>query len=107
MHIHHPIPRWLYEGIALYESAMFVDPGNLPYILSGDFPTLAELNSNWQTNTRIYDVGYVLIEFIVESWGMETVRYLILNGGNIPSTLGISVDSFEQQWFNFIQNNYL
>lgn len=107
MQMNHPITRWLYEGIALYESGMFVNPGNLTYIRSGDFPTLAELNSNWQTNTRIYEVGYVLTEFIVETWGMEAVRTLILNGGNISSALGITIDSFEQLWYDFIQNNYL
>lgn len=107
MHMNYPLTRWLYEGVALYESDMFVDPGNLPYIRSGDFPTLAELNSNWQTNTKIYDVGYVLIEFMVETWGMEAVRSLILNGGNISSTLEITIDSFEQLWYIFIQNNYL
>ena len=107
MQMNHPITRWLYEGVALYESGMFVNPGNLTYIRSGDFPTLSELNSNWQTNTRIYEVGYVLIEFIVETWGMEVVRTLIMNGGNISSALGITIESFEQLWYNFIQNKYL
>ena len=107
MQMNHPITRWLYEGVALYESGMFVNPDDLSYIRSGNFPTLAELNSNWQTNTRIYEVGYVLIEFIVETWGMEVVRTLIMNGGNISSALGITIDSFEQLWYNFIQNKYL
>ena len=107
LHMNHAIPRWLFEGIALYEAGMFVHPNSLSCIRSGNFPTLAELNSNWQTNTKIYEVGYVLIEFIVETWEKEAVRSLILNGENIPDTLGITVDSFEQQWYNFIQNKYL
>ncbi|MGH7598222.1 MAG: hypothetical protein ACREOI_17855 [bacterium] len=62
-------PPWLWEGVALYEAGQFVHPNHLAYLVNGNPPTLAGLNANWQTNTQIYDVGYLLVEYIVETWG--------------------------------------
>ena len=101
-------PRWLWEAVALYETNEFVDPRTLPYMVSGNYPTLEELNSDYNSGNRsIYSVGYVLLEYIVETWGMDQIIELIQTNGNIPLSLGITVEEFESGWYQFIEEKYL
>jgi hypothetical protein len=100
-------PRWLWEGVALYEAGQFVHPNRLAYLVNGNPPTLAGLNANWQTNTHIYDVGFLLIEYIVAKWGKEKLVNLITALGDIQTVLGISVAAFESGWFEFVRAKYL
>ncbi len=100
-------PRWLWEAMALYEAGQFVHPRNLSYMTSGTPPTLAELEANWQTNTKIYDLGYVLAEYVVTKWGMPALVNLIKSLGDIPATLGVTVAEFEGGWYAFVKSKYL
>ncbi len=100
-------PRWLWEALALYEAGDFVDPKSLSYMVSGDYPTLAELNASYNNDQRIYAVGYTLSEFILHNWGQDLFIQLIKTNGNIESVLGISVSEFEEQWYEFVKEKYL
>lgn len=100
-------PRWLWEAVALYENNEFIHPNTLSYMNSGDYPTLNELNTDYNiSNHRIYQVGYVLLEYIVEIWGMDTVIELIQNNGNITISLGLTNQNFETGWYQFIEDKY-
>lgn len=99
-------PRWLWEGVALYEAGQFVNPRGLSYMVNGHPPTLAELNANWQTNTQVYDLGYLLVEYIVEKWDRQHMVDLIKTFGNISSVLGVSVSEFEAGWYAFVMKKY-
>lgn len=100
-------PRWLWEAIAQYESNSFVHPKTLPYIVAGDFPTMDELNSEEGGQQRIYPLGYVIGEFIVEKWGYQSLRVLIENHGNIQKSLNITQEEFDKQWQLFVKAEYL
>ncbi len=101
-------PRWLWEAVALYESQDFIDPKTLSYMVSGDYPTLSELNTDYNSSYHnIYSVGYVLLEYVVQTWGMETVIELIENNGNISTLLGITTQEFESGWYQFVKDKYL
>ncbi len=100
-------PRWLWEGVAIYESGQFIHPNRLPYMVSGNPPTLAELEANWQTSTQVYDVGYLLAEYILMTWGKENLVDLIRASGNIQTVLGLSVSDFESGWYIFVRGKYL
>lgn len=100
-------PRWLWEGVALFEAGQFVNPRRLAYMVEGHPPTLAELNANWQTNSQVYDLGYLLVEYIVEKWGRQQVVDLIKSLGDVSSVLGISVSEFEKGWYEFVKGKYL
>ncbi len=77
-------PRWLWEAVALYETREFIDPKTLPYIVSSDYPTLSELSTDFNNSDHnIYAVGYVLLEYVVKTWGMDAVIMLIETNGNI------------------------
>ena len=94
--------------MALYESNDFINPGTLPYMVSGDYPTLSELNTDYNSsNHQIYSVGYVLLEYIIQNWGMDEVIDLIKTNGNLQSVLGVSVSEFEYGWYRFIEEKYL
>jgi hypothetical protein len=101
-------PRWLWEAVALYENNEFVNPRTLPYMVSGDYPTLNELNTDYNnSNHNIYQVGYVLLEYIVVTWGMNTVIELIQNNGSLSASLGLTAYEFESGWYQFVEGKYL
>ena len=107
MHINSRIPnnpRWFWESVAIYESGQRVDPRTLAYMRDGQPPSLASLNS--LDNTRIYDVGYTIGEFIVSHWGGDMLKQLIVNNAAITTTLGIDEAAFEQQWYAFVRQRY-
>jgi len=100
-------PRWYWEAVALYESGGFVDPKNISYLVNGTYPTLNELNSDFNAgNQKIYQVGYLLVEFIKAQWGINAVIGLIKQNGNIQAVLGKTNAEFETQWKQFVEIKY-
>ncbi len=97
-------PRWLWESVALYEAGQFVDPRSLPYLAGGAVPTLESLNGF--DNTRIYDVGYVIAEFIVSRWGREGLIALIATNGNLAAVTGLNATEFVTAWREFLRSRY-
>lgn len=94
-----PLPQWLSEGMALYESKQFRNPKDFGIY------TFEEIKDN--KNNLIYGTGYVMIEYIIDKWGMEGIRQLIKKNGDIKSTLGISEEEFEKGWHEFIREKYV
>lgn len=97
-------PRWLWESVAIYESGQFFDPHNIPYLVSHNPPTFAQLNSF--NNTMIYEVGYLLAEYIVLNWSQTHFVNLILTNGNLQQVLGVNSTEFLENWFAFVVNRY-
>ena len=97
-------PRWLWESVAIYEAGQFVDPHNIPYLVSHNPPTLNQLNSF--SNAMIYEVGYLLSEYIILNWSREHFVNLILTNGNLQQVLGVNTSQFESGWFAFLQKRY-
>ncbi|RAV02333.1 hypothetical protein [Paenibacillus sp. YN15] len=101
-----PSVNWLYESIACYEAGQFTDPKDVVHLSGGRYPTLAQLNSG-SGNLNIYSVGYVMIEYIRDTWGMSAVRELITSSGNLPAVLGKTAEEFEKGWQDYVQAKYL
>jgi hypothetical protein len=97
-------PRWLWESIAIYESGQSADLKNLAYLTTGSPPTLDDLNNI--NDTRIYEVGHSIAEYIVSKWGIEAVRGLIRSNGDLKNGLHISQAEFEQGWYAYVVNKY-
>ena len=100
-------PRWLWEAVAVYEAQQFVNPATLPYMVLGVYPTLEELNDPYSPSNPVYQVGYVLMEFTIETWGSQSMIQLILSCGDIQETLGVSVSTFEANWYSYVEDTYL
>jgi hypothetical protein len=97
-------PRWLWETVALYEAEQIVDPRTLPYMTAHQPPTLAQLN-NIQ-DTSIYEVGGLIGEFIVETWGREALRDLVSTSGALESVVGLDETEFVSRWFDHVRSRY-
>lgn len=98
------LPRWLWESVAIYEARQFVDPRTIPYLMNLQPPAIAELNAF--DNIKIYDVGYLIAEFIVSRGGQPALRALIVNRGDTAATLGLSPADFDTAWFAFARSRY-
>jgi hypothetical protein len=100
-------PRWLWEAVAIYEANEFYDPKTLDYLISGNYPSINELNNDFNNGDyRIYQVGYLIIEFIIDKWGKDKYIELIKNSGNVKNVLGISIEEFEKEWKEFVDIKY-
>jgi hypothetical protein len=97
-------PRWLWEAVALFEARERIDPRMLGYMVNGAYPTLSELNVI--NDRRIYEVGYLLGEFIVAQWHLEGLRALIRSGGQLEATFGVTAREFETVWVAFVREKY-
>lgn len=97
-------PRWLWETIAIYESRQLVDPRKLPYLVSHNPPGLKQLSDF--SDTTIYEVGYLVGEYLVETKGKAVLNELIKNNGDIKQTLNMNDEEFTRQWFAFVRKKY-
>jgi hypothetical protein len=99
-------PRWLWETVAIFEAQEFVDPARLSYLVAGQFPTLATLSSGFNSSQQIYEVGYLLGEFVVTTWDRAALIRLIQTNGDLATALGITTSQFEQRWADFVRQKY-
>ena len=99
-------PRWFWETVALYENGERVDPRSLDYLVRGAFPTLQQLNANPNAGRQIYEVGYLLGEFIITRWGRAAFVDLIRTNANLVTVLGLSAAEFEAAWQAYVRQRY-
>jgi hypothetical protein len=97
-------PRWLWEAVALWESGQRVDPGQLAYLRAGTPPTLSELNQI--QDTRVYEVGALIAEYVVATGGQAALVELVRTNGDTVRVLGLDAAAFTQQWFAFVRARY-
>jgi hypothetical protein len=64
------------------------------------------LEGLWAKPTYIYEVGYFIAEYLVESKGSDVLNSLIKNNGNIQQTLNMDDEEFIKQWFAFVKKKY-
>ena len=97
-------PRWLWESVAIYEAGQFVDPRSLTYLAGGASPSLESLDGF--DNTRIYDLGYLIAEFIVTRWGRDTLIALVASNGDLAGVTGLASAEFMSAWRDFARTRY-
>jgi hypothetical protein len=97
-------PRWFWETVAIFESRQFVDPRQLSYMTSHAPPTLGELSNI--NDTRIYEIGFLLGEYVRDSFGQAKLQEMIRNNGDTAASLGLTAEQFQVQWFAFVRQRY-
>ena len=97
-------PRWFWEAIAVYEAGQQVDPRSLGYMVSGQPPPFAQLNRF--DNMLVYDVGYLISEFVISRWGMERYRSLLTTNGDTLRVVAMPLDDFEREWYAWVRATY-
>jgi hypothetical protein len=95
-------PRWLWEGLAMFESDWFFDPKEIDFIKNKNFPPLATLGNGME-----YMLGYVIIEAIKDIWGFDTVINLVKKRGNVQAVLNLDNKQFEEKIFQHIYKKYI
>lgn len=101
-------PRWLYEAVCNYEAPFYVNPNELLYMVNGDYPDFEQLNDDQTIDkNKIGQVGYILVEFILEEFGQQTLINLIMTNGDIQNTLSQSEEEFLASWYDWVEIKYL
>jgi hypothetical protein len=100
-------PRWLWESVALYENGELVDPRTLDYMVAGRPPSLQELDADVSASHRVYDVGYLVGEFVVSRAGRAGLVALIRANGDTQAVLDLSTAEFEAAWYEYVRDKYL
>jgi hypothetical protein len=95
-------PRWLWEGVAMFESGWFFDPKEIDIIRNKEFPALSALNNGME-----YMLGYAIIEAIKDVWGFDTVINLIKKRGNVQGVLHLNQQEFDKIVFDRIFKKYV
>jgi len=93
-------PQWFWEAICDYEAGI-VNNISVKYGM-GKSLTLQELNNS----NQIYNVGYTIIEYIVETWGKDKIPMLITSYVDIEKVLNVSESEFEKGWIEFVSERY-
>jgi hypothetical protein len=81
-------PRWLWESVA------------------GRFPTLSELDADPNASRQVYEVGYLIGEFVVARAGRDGLLRLIRANGDVTSVGFPSPAAFEEAWKAFVRARY-
>lgn len=97
-------PRWLWESVAIYESGQSVDLRGLSYMTALQPPSFASMGT--LDNSRVYEVGYSIAEFVVGRWGRRGLVDLINANGDTMAAVGTPQAAFEQEWFAFARQRY-
>lgn len=100
-------PRWFWETVALYENGEFVHPRSIESTSRGNFPTLQQLNADLNADSQIYQLGFVLGEFIVSRYGRPSFLRLIETSADLQGVLGVSSAEFEAAWQSYVRQRYL
>ena len=99
-------PTWLWEAISVYEANQLVDPKTLPYLNSGQYPGISELNNRLKGG-KIYSCGYTIIEYILSKYGQDNLISLVKNYGDLKRTFNVTDDQFSKDWYEFVKTKYL
>jgi hypothetical protein len=97
-------PRWLWESMAVYDSNQFRDPRLLPYMVSQNPPSITELNEF--NSAKVYEVGFLIGEYIVSQWGYIKLKEFIQNKGQIQASLGMDNSQFINNWLGWVKVKY-
>jgi len=95
-------PRWLWEGIAMYESGWFMNPAEIDVIKNKTFPPLMSLNNGLE-----YELGYVILEAIHDLWGFDTIIDLIKKKGDTNASLQMNQEEFDRRVYDRIYQKYV
>lgn len=93
-------PQWFWEALSIYH-ANEVNKISVKYARSKN-PSLEYLSNN----NQIYNIGYTIIEYIVEKWGVNKLPDLITSYVDIEEVLKVSQADFEKGWTDFVDEKY-
>lgn len=100
------LPKWLDEGFAFYYAKQLTDEvkkKSFSGLSKSKIPTWDELNKAGTVefgNINGYVFSASIIEFLVNKYGYESIRKLILNPYDFENIFGIPQSKLENEWIN-------
>jgi hypothetical protein len=76
-------------------------------MVRGTPPTLQQLDADVGQSRQVYEVGFLIGEFVVTRWGHGGLRRLIRAHGDTHAALGLATAEFEAAWYAFVVERYL
>lgn len=99
--------QWMSAGLAEYESKQAPDKTFIKNMIDEDkIPSLSDLNGKAFADVGGYHFSYTLVEYIIKEYGYETVIDIIKAQDNMETILGKSLDEFENDWINYLKENW-
>lgn len=105
------LPKWLNEGFAFYEANQMTDGWRESVkanFAKEELPSWTQLDNANTVDFGDMD-GYALsttiIEFLVNVYGFDKLRQLILTPKKIESIYGFSSDDLEKQWAEYLRED--
>lgn len=105
------IPKWLYEGIGYYEAEQITDTLRKKIkdlVLKDEIPTFNELETMSYIkfgDTGGYNFSAIIVEFLIENYGLDKVISLIKQPENYKSIFGLSKEELEKKWIKYVKSN--
>lgn len=93
-------PQWFWEAVCDYEAGI-INRISVKYGMRKHL-TLKDLNNS----NQVYNIGYTIIEYIVDKWGKEKLPVLITSYVDIQTVLGVSESDFEKGWVGYVDEKY-
>ncbi|WP_314587037.1 sigma-70 family RNA polymerase sigma factor [Paenibacillus terrigena] len=104
-------PKWLRQGIGGYEAKQmtpeYIKSTTFDAINNNAVPTLQALNDDsWDFGTMGgFQFSYLLVEYILQEYGIDALNKLIRNPTDFPGVLQRTESEFHQQWVGNLKNN--
>ncbi len=101
---HTNIPFWFTHGIGLYR-AHYIDPKIVNQLLQNPqlIPSLQQLEDFDSSSDSYRACSYLMIEFINNQWGWDTMLAVLADYGSFEKILGISKEKFKNQFIDYLK----
>ncbi|MCM3628379.1 RNA polymerase sigma factor [Paenibacillus glycanilyticus] len=97
-------PKWLYQGLGGYEAGLmteaYINDSVRELVEQGELPALTELEDNsWDFETRKgFQFSYLLCEFVLNKYGIETLNKIIRKPNDFEDAFACSSHEFHNSW---------
>jgi len=78
----------------------------MSHAISLSFPTLSELDADLNASRQVYEVGYLIGEFVLARAGCDGLLRLVRANGDVTSVGFVSPAAFEEAWKAFVRGRY-
>ena len=105
------LPNWLNEGYAYYEANQLNEAQRelvLSQLLDNKIPSWSELEkaNNYQFgDMNGYPISATIIEYLVESYGLDKLKQFIIRPENVKNIYNLSKEDLEVLWFKNLKQN--
>ena len=107
------LPRWLNEGYAQYEAGQineYIRKSAKSSLIKKVPPTLSQMDTVSAIKFGYmngYALSVTIVEFLVNTYGIDKLVLLIKEPKNIETIYGLSKDALEKQWIQYLKHEQI